>query len=193
MRSVGLILVLVAVYFPTGGQGQEPAGPGSDSRLRQQAQLISAWGFVPEILEAVQERNANQVPTETIRAIDLDWIYATRETSRMRSLMSNPCGEKLKEFVAGNSSYREAMVMDDLGALVCMSSRTSDYWQGDEAKWTQAFKEGSGAVFIGEPAFDESVAAVVVQISVPILHEKRAIGVITVGLDYKALADERRP
>ena len=188
--SAGRIgLALALSLFAHCAHSQLPSGSAAAAAdrdvgrgFREQAEEISSWGLAPEILDAVLERNAHEVLMETIRAIDLNWIYATRETARMRSLMSSPCGKKLRELVNGDPSYREAMVMDDLGALVCMSRRTSDYWQGDEAKWTRAFDEGRGAVFIAERAFDESVGAVLVQLSVPIMAEERAIGVITVGV-----------
>lgn len=192
--SVALILVFGALHFATDARaaGQETVDSGVDRLLRGEAQQISSWSLVPEILNAVRERNANQMSMKKIRSIDLGWIYATRETSRMRLLMANPCAEKLKVLVAGNPSYREAMVMDNLGALVCMSRRTSDYWQGDEDKWIRAFNEGEGAVFIDEPEYDESVKAILVQISTPILVDERAIGVVTVGLDASELVRERR-
>lgn len=38
------------------------------------------------------------------------------------------------------------------GALVCANAKTSDYWQGDKAKWQRAFAEGKGSVFIDRPA-----------------------------------------
>jgi sensor histidine kinase regulating citrate/malate metabolism len=72
--------------------------------------------------------------------------------------------------------------MDNQGANVCMTNRTSDYWQGDEAKWQKSFEGGKGAIFIDERKYDSSAKAVIVQISVPVMDGDKAIGAITVGI-----------
>jgi len=54
-----------------------------------------------------------------------------------------------------------------------MTNKTSDYWQGDEAKFTESFKGGSGAVHIGDVEFDQSAQAYLVQISVPVMPPHR--------------------
>ena len=73
------------------------------------------------------------------------------------------------------------------GALVCATAKTTDYWQGDEAKWQRAFNEGKGAVFIDRPKFDDSSAQRLAQISVPVLDKGVAIGAITVGVSLDKL------
>jgi hypothetical protein len=78
--------------------------------------------------------------------------------------------------------------MDDQGALVCATAKTSDYWQGDEAKWQRAFNGGKGDVFIDRPKFDESAGARIAQISVPVMENGRAIGAVTVGVAIEKLA-----
>jgi hypothetical protein len=72
--------------------------------------------------------------------------------------------------------------MDDQGANVCMSDRTSDYWQGDEAKWQNSFNGGKGGVNFDERKFDSSAKAVVVQVSVPVLDQGKVVGALTVGV-----------
>ena len=67
------------------------------------------------------------------------------------------------------------------GLNVGQSDVTSDYWQGDEAKWQRSFNEGRGALYIGEIAWDESADSMLVQISVPIMIDDSAIGALTVG------------
>lgn len=43
--------------------------------------------------------------------------------------------------------YAEIFVMDNQGANVAMSDKTSDYWQGDEDKFVRSFAGGEGKVF----------------------------------------------
>lgn len=74
-------------------------------------------------------------------------------------------------------------VMDNLGANVCMSDKTSDHWQGDEPKFTESYKGGQGAVHIGDVIFDDSTQAYLVQVSVPVTDGGTVIGAITIGVD----------
>lgn len=72
--------------------------------------------------------------------------------------------------------------MDEQGALVGLTHKTSDYWQGDEVKFTGSFNGGAGALHFGEVEYDDSVGEIVVQVSVPVLQGSRAIGAITLGI-----------
>ena len=77
--------------------------------------------------------------------------------------------------------------MDNQGAIVCATAKTTDYWQGDEAKWERAYNAGKGDVFIDRPKLDESADARIAQISVPVMDGDRAIGAITVGVVVEKL------
>lgn len=46
--------------------------------------------------------------------------------------------------------YAEIFVIDYQGAIVVMTNKTSDYWQGDELKFEKAFNQGQGQVFVGD-------------------------------------------
>ena len=52
--------------------------------------------------------------------------------------------------------FTEIFVMDAVGLNVAASDTTSDFWQGDEAKWQQTYSAGSGAVHISDVELDES-------------------------------------
>ena len=83
--------------------------------------------------------------------------------------------------------FSEIFVMDNLGANVAMSDKTSDYWQGDEAKFKESFKGGAGAVHIGDVEFDDSSQLYTVQISVPVKDGTKVIGAITFGIDVDSV------
>lgn len=184
-RVAGLVLV--------GSLGLSAAGVlvaqdnGLETILEDEASALAGWGRVPEFVRETREQNAKKKSIEQIRNTDLAWVYATGETAFMRVLLNNECSKKLEALVAGDDLRREAMVMDNQGALVCASGRTSDYWQGDEDKWLKSFGDGSGVTYIAEPSFDDSVGAVLVQISVPLIDGQDTIGVVTIGLDLEEL------
>ena len=95
--------------------------------------------------------------------------------------------QQLGKLVAGNAGYGETFLMDNQGALVCATTKTTDYWQGDEAKWQRAFNEGKGEVFIDRPKFDHSSSQRLAQISIPVLDNGAAIGAVTVGISIDKL------
>ena len=67
----------------------------------------------------------------------------------------------------------------------CITDKTSDYWQGDEAKFTKSFTDGAGRIFVDDVNFDDSSQAYVVQASVPVVKDGKAIGVLVVSIDVE--------
>lgn len=147
--------------------------------LDAEAAKLRAWGSDPAIVAAVKAQNAKRVPLAQIKALDEQWITGGA-AALVKQVTEGPCAARLRELAAG--AYGETFVMDDQGALVCATAKTSDYWQGDEAKWQRAFEGGKGALFIDRPKHDESAEERLAQISVPVLDGGKAIGAITVGV-----------
>jgi hypothetical protein len=79
--------------------------------------------------------------------------------------------------------------MDQHGLNVAASAMTSDMWQGDEAKFTETYSMGAGAVHFSEVELDESTQRYQAQISVTIVDPATGepIGAMTVGVDAEAL------
>ena len=79
--------------------------------------------------------------------------------------------------------------MDDKGLNVAQSSVTSDYWQGDEAKWQKTFQAGPNAYHIGDVEEDESTQMFQSQVSYAITDPAsgKVIGAITVGVNVEEL------
>jgi hypothetical protein len=101
----------------------------------------------------------------------------------MKALMENECGKYLRKIQASAPHYAEIFVMDNQGANVAMSDKTSDYWQGDEAKFIKSYNGGRGAIFIDDVKFDNSTQAYLVQVSVPVKDGDKVIGAITFGIN----------
>jgi len=149
--------------------------------LRRHARRIANWANAGALDEAVAAQNRQHRTLEKIQQIDAAWTGGGDLDGLDRELLENDCANALGSFMTETTGFKESFVMDDLGALVCMTQRTSDYWQGDEAKWQRSFNEGRGALYIGEIAWDESADSMLVQISVPIMIDDSAIGALTVG------------
>ncbi|HEX2123320.1 MAG TPA: PDC sensor domain-containing protein [Thermoanaerobaculia bacterium] len=180
MRKLLLVLAFAA---PALGQSAETV----QKLLASEAAKLRALGSDPAIVAAVKAQNAKKATLDAIKALDGQWTAGKTE-AMVKQMTTGRCADRLREFAAANAAYGETFVMDDRGALVCATAKTSDYWQGDEAKWQRAFKGGKGDVFIDRPKFDESAGARIAQISVPVMENDRAIGAITVGVAIEKLA-----
>ena len=140
-------------------------------------------GQDPVIVKAVKAENAKGKTLEQIKAQDETWKNTPGVVPFMKTLMDNECGKQLLSIQNESNYISEIFVMDNQGANVAMSSKTSDYWQGDEAKFTESYNNGKGAVHISDVQFDDSSQTYVVQVSVPVKDGNTVIGAITVGID----------
>jgi hypothetical protein len=173
------VAVLLLAAPPAGGQSEVSA---DDPAVRAQIAVIDGWAREREIVEAVKAQNSKGTSLEEIQRLDARWVAGEAETE-VQALLGNPCAKRLASLLENDAAYREALVLDDQGALVCISDRTSDYWQGDEAKWQRSFDGGAGKPFVDRARYDTSARAILVQISVPIRDGESTIGVVTVGID----------
>ena len=144
---------------------------------------LAAYGTDPIIVAAVKAENAKGKTLAQIKEMDAKWMATPGVDDFMKSLMESEAGKHLVAIRTAHPYIAEIFVMDDQGANVAMSDKTSDYWQGDEAKWQKSFNNGQGAVFVDEVKFDASSQAYLVQVSVPVKDGDKTIGAITFGTD----------
>ncbi len=162
-------------------------------KLQHEIEKITKFANDEVIIHAVQTQNKAGVTINEIRKLDRDWVRGTISQDFVKSLMENPCAVRLKERMKEIPSSPESFVMDNQGALVCTTQKTSDYWQGDEAKWTDSFKSGIGTTVVSRREYDQSSKSTLVHISVPIMEQQKAIGVLCVGINLTKLAEESVP
>jgi hypothetical protein len=159
--------------------GQLPAR--QKDLLARYANQIVGWAADDRLLAAAQAQSAQRIGMERILDIDRRWQAGEDPDGLATALGRNDCAQALLAILAGNPGYAEAFVTDSRGALVCMTKRTSDYWQGDEEKWSRAWAAGKGAVFVSSVERDESTGADVMHISVPLREGDRVVGVLIAG------------
>ena len=142
------------------------------------------------LLQAVQEQNRKQVSLDEIKKIDKEWIAGT--SPLIKELQENKVGKFLKNIIVQQAdTYSEVFLTDDQGANVACYPATSDYWQGDEAKFIKSYNGGNGTVYVGPASFDESTKTNAVQISVPMIYNDKAIGVLIIGVKVSVLEAEK--
>ena len=155
---------------------------------------IATWMQDQIIIDAINGQNAttNAYGQDQIDALDLAWRaeVGNSSTPTITPVLKNAVADRLRALVTESGGrITEIFVMDGVGLNVAASATTSDYWQGDEAKFTETHGNGPGAVHFGEVEFDESSQQYQGQISVTITDPAtgQAIGAMTVGVDAESL------
>ena len=144
---------------------------------------LAGIGTDSVIVAAVKAENAKGKSLDQIKEMDKKWKATPGVVDYMKALMDSECGKYIAGIQSSAPYYAEIFVMDNQGANVAMTDKTSDYWQGDEAKFQKSFNGGSGSVFVDEVEFDDSAQAYLVQVSVPVKDGDNVIGAITFGID----------
>lgn len=148
----------------------------------------------PVVIEAIKAQNTAHASLSQadIDRLDKQWRAETKATDKplITKTMTNALSAylvKLKKEAKG--LYTEIFVMDDKGLNVGQSDVTSDYWQGDEAKWQKTFSVGPAAIFVDKIEKDESTQMLQSQVSFAIVDPagKKVIGAVTVGINVDEL------
>ncbi len=156
---------------------------------------IKAWLTDPTIVGAVKNQNAQHASLSEadIQRLDKQWRGETAGSAQpmISKVLSNSLSDFLKKKTeASQGLYTEIFVMDNKGLNVGQSAVTSDYWQGDEAKWQKTYLVGADAMHIGGVKKDESTQSFQSQLSLPIVDpaDNTVIGAITIGINVEQLS-----
>jgi len=182
MKKV-VISMMVATIVALGGTVW--AGEKAPQKVLNLVPKIVKIGADQTLIDAVNAQNAKGTSLDRIQELDKAWMATPGVDDFMRSLMTNACAKKIKGVKSSAPYYAEIFVMDNKGANVCMTDKTSDYWQGDEAKWKKSFNGGAGGTDISDVKFDDSTQAYLVQVSVPVKDGGKVIGAVTVGVNVE--------
>jgi hypothetical protein len=130
-----------------------------------------------------------------IDALDKEWKAESKTEKQplIAEMLSSPLSNYLLYLQAQSAGlYTEMFVMDDKGLNVGQSSVTSDYWQGDEAKYQKTFQVGADATFIDEPEFNDDTGTWRAQLNFTVIDPAsgKPIGAATIEMNLTEL--ERR-
>ena len=180
-------LAVLAASAPSFANEYEPA-------LRELAESqIQALMADPAIVAAIQAQNDKHagMGEDQIIALDKKWRAEVggASTPTIDPVLSGGVADMLRAMRdESEGMYTEIFVMDNLGLNVTASDTTSDFWQGDEAKWQQTYGAGTGAVHISEVELDESTQSYQAQVSVSIAGPDGApVGAATFGVNIEYL------
>lgn len=184
-----VITCLALVSFSTYAANE--FAPQIEAHLKEKAMM---WINKPVVINAIKAQNVKNanLSSAQIDALDKKWRAGVDggDTSIIDDVLNNPLSNYLEEIKFANEDiYTEIFVMDDKGLNVGQSDITSDYWQGDEAKWQDTYLKGPGAINISDLEEDESTGAFQAQLSTTIVDPDtgKAIGAITIGIAVDGL------
>ncbi|MEL6204440.1 MAG: hypothetical protein AAFR47_03895 [Pseudomonadota bacterium] len=187
LRSATLLAALVFA-------GAAPAGEYDAAMQSYLENQVRAWANDPVIVEAILAQNGRtaDLPQSEIDALDTAWRgeVGAASTPTITPVLDNAASDFLRARVAeAGGAITEAFAVDARGLNVAASSVTSDYWQGDEAKFTETFPNGPAGVHFGEVEFDESSQSYQGQISLTITDPAsgQPIGAMTIGVNAEFL------
>jgi hypothetical protein len=186
LRSACLMIALALLGSAANAQ-QDISRSDLEELLRVKVRTVQHMALNPLLVRAVRQQNASGLTLEEIGRRDKAWSATKELTPFKLSLQTSPAGRFLSEQVNRGASFNEAFLTDIQGAHVSAFPATSDYWQGDEGKWSNAFNDGEGRIYIGELALDESTNTVAAQVSAPVLDRGNTIGVLVVGVTISYL------
>lgn len=128
----------------------------------------------------------------TIDTLDQQWVKERESEDKplIAATLSNPLSIYLSRMQGRSLGlYAEIFIMDQNGLNVGQSSITSDFWQGDEAKFQKTYDVAPDAVFIDEPEFDDEMKVWRGQVNFTVTDaEGKSIGAATVELNLTELA-----
>ncbi|MEC9266575.1 hypothetical protein [Pacificispira sp.] len=144
------------------------------------------------ILIDAQNKRLGAIPQDRIDALDGQWRAEREKDDQplIAATLSNPLSIYVTQVQAGSVGlYTEIIVMDAKGLNVGQSSITSDFWQGDEAKFQKTYPIAPDAVFVDEAEFHDGSGTWRAQVNLSIANASgAAIGAVTVEVNLTELA-----
>jgi hypothetical protein len=156
---------------------------------------LMSWISDKAVIDAVKAQNAKHAKLAQADVEKLDKEWRAQVDAPAKPLIDSVMKSELSTYLKKKQDetkgvVAEVFVMDDKGLNVGQSEVTSDYWQGDEAKWQKTFSAGPDAIFLDKIEKDESTQALQMQVSVSIKDPEtgKAIGAVTFGINVDELS-----
>lgn len=175
MRTAYLLLAFISLILHASNTAK------ASEDFEKLMPTLLEWSKHPDILNAIREANSVFKTQQQINAIDKEWQDYAGISPLMLSMLDSQAAQTLLSFERSAPYFQEIFITDKYGANVAMTSKTSDYWQGDELKFTRCIK--NEAVYIGSREYDMSAAKDLIQISIPIFDGTDIIGVMVIGIN----------
>lgn len=153
---------------------------------------LQEWIADPVFVFAIREQNElfGTMTPEEIDILDKQWRAENGRGPMIFDLLDRQGSIILRDRrELSEGVITEIILMDKYGLNVAISDPTTDYYQGDEAKYQETYLLGPEAVHVSEVEFDESTQKEQTQVSLTIVDPETGepIGAVTFGVDLKVL------
>lgn len=155
---------------------------------------IKAFAEDPVVVAAINAQNKVTAGYDQAKIDALDKQWRAEVNAADKPLITATMGNDASKFLTkvqddSKGLYTEIFATDNKGLNAAQSSVTSDYWQGDEDKFTKTYPVGPDAIFFGDVEQDESTQQYQQQVSITVTDPatKAPIGSITVGVNLGQL------
>lgn len=162
----------------------------SDDIIAYVKSEVAPWVQSDVVIAAVKAQNAQHEGLSEAEVIAMDNTWRGEIDSGNHQLISDVLGREVSAYLsdmanATGGQITEVFVMDNLGLNVGQSAITSDYWQGDEAKFQKTYPMGPDALHISEIELDESTQTYQAQVSMTVIDPGTGtvIGAVTFGVN----------
>jgi len=180
----------LAVSFASASAMAEDKGPPVPADMNPKTLISNEFvGDLSKILKheivqlmvTAQNKRLSDIQQDQIDKLDKQWRAERKAADKplISATLSNPLSVYLLRMQArAGGLYSEIFIMDNKGLNVGQSSITSDYWQGDEAKYKKTFLVGPDAVFIDDPEWNKETKTWRAQVNISIAANNgdKAIG-----------------
>lgn len=150
-----------------------------DSYLLHNMTNVSVLAATPSLLEAAETSNArygtsSENTLNRLKGADEEWVETRGASQFAIDLVASETSRFLRNVQSLSPTYTEIMLTDGQGALVAATNITTDYYQGDEAWWQDAYGNGTtGTIYVSDVQYDQSAGDNAFEIAVPL---RRRIG-----------------
>ena len=186
LQIAGIALALTTGFGTVTAQADEFRGPLEDLAKGELAGIAAHEAVIKAVI--AQNEAHKGMDQARIDALDSEWRGQVQGGGALiDGLLANELSAHLSAVQEGSHGlYTEVFVMDNHGLNVGQSAVTSDYWQGDEAKWQTPFNENQ--THFGEVELDESTQSYQAQVSLPVRDASgQTIGAVTFGINVEML------
>ncbi len=161
--------------------------------VQTQLRIVEALAQDETIIAAARSLSGvnSALSIQEIQTLDERWAITSVTDESIRYFLTNGAAERLRQFQKENTNFPELFLTDSHGLNVAMTNKTSDYYQADEAWWTQAYNSGRGLSYVGVEEYDESAGLRSIPLYVPVYDvDKKLVGIIKAVLSIAALQTE---
>jgi len=181
----------IAATFMTPASADPEISAAAKMYLDNHAQ---SWLGDPVIIKAINEQNEKHASISQSDIDSMDKQWRSESVNGSGPMIDEVMSNELSAFLQGvredsQGLITEVFVMDAHGLNVGQSDLTSDFWQGDEAKWQKTFQMGPDTLFVDDVELDDSSQRYQTQVSYSITDPAtgEAIGAVTIGIDAEGL------